>query len=181
MPMNIGNLQKILGAADALSSQKVASPQPSIANDAGKLLHHRFASAATLLTQTDFVDYSSVASPIAVSMPGATTAATSGATAAATATATATPGSLPIRPYTKWYRVWERVTLADFYSEMFIVPFIIIVILIHLWGTKTNRRKAKAWSQAHGAIMRKEFARVGTTSIADDAVRGPVLIFAPSS
>lgn len=176
--MNIGNLQKILGAADAISSQKVASPQPSIANDAGKLLHHRFAGATALLTQTDFVDYSSVASPIAVSMPGATTAATSGATAAASATAM--PTSLPIRPYTKWYRVWERVTLADFYSEMFIVPFIIIVILIHLWGTKTNRRKAKAWSQAHGAIMRKEFARVGTTSIADDAVRSPMLIFAPN-
>jgi len=67
-----------------------------------------------------------------------------------------------VRPYTKWYNIGERVELADFYSEMFIVPFIVVVIFIHIWGTRANRSKAKAWSDAHAPVLSKEFAQVGT-------------------
>ena len=39
--------------------------------------------------------------------------------------------------------------------------FIIIVLILHLWGTRKNKRKAKAWINAHGPILQHEFARVG--------------------
>ncbi|EOD49416.1 putative duf1682 domain-containing protein [Neofusicoccum parvum UCRNP2] len=65
------------------------------------------------------------------------------------------------RPYTKWYRVWERTTPADFYQEAFILPFIIIVVALHVWGTKANRRKAQAFVKAHAPLLRQEFASVG--------------------
>lgn len=65
------------------------------------------------------------------------------------------------RPYTKWYRVHERVTLADFYLEMFILPFLALVVLIHVYGTRTNRRKARSWMAAHTPSLQQEFASVG--------------------
>ncbi|KAL1627897.1 hypothetical protein SLS54_002164 [Diplodia seriata] len=64
-------------------------------------------------------------------------------------------------PYTKWYRVWERTTLADFYQEAFILPVIIVIVLLHVWGTKANRRKAQAFVKAHSPLLRQEFASVG--------------------
>lgn len=65
------------------------------------------------------------------------------------------------RPYTKWYRIWERTTPADFYQEAFILPVIIVIVLLHVWGTKANRRKAQAFVKAHAPILRQEFASVG--------------------
>ncbi|KAH7063152.1 hypothetical protein B0J12DRAFT_641608 [Macrophomina phaseolina] len=74
------------------------------------------------------------------------------------------PGSFETgaaRPYTKWYRVWERTTLADFYQEAFILPFIVIVVLLHVWGKRANRRKADAFVQKSAPLLRQEFASVG--------------------
>lgn len=65
------------------------------------------------------------------------------------------------RPYTKWYNVHERVTWADFKAEAIILPVLIIILLVHSWGTRTNRRKAAAWINAHKAALRAEFASVG--------------------
>lgn len=48
---------------------------------------------------------------------------------------------------------------------MFIVPFIVIVIVLHLWGTRKNKRKAKGWISAHGPVLQREFASVGFTGI----------------
>lgn len=70
----------------------------------------------------------------------------------------ATVGSVP---YTKWYRVWERTSPKDFAQEAFVIPFIIIVIICHVWGTRKNRRYAKAWAQAHIPVLQDEFAVVG--------------------
>lgn len=42
-----------------------------------------------------------------------------------------------------------------------ILPFILLIIIFHLWGTKKNRRKAKAWAQAHAPVLQNEFAAVG--------------------
>jgi hypothetical protein len=64
-------------------------------------------------------------------------------------------------PYTKWYRVWERTSLKDFTQEGFILGFIFLTILVHLWGTRVNKRRAKAWMSAHATILQKEFAVVG--------------------
>lgn len=64
-------------------------------------------------------------------------------------------------PYTKWYRVWERTSPKDFIQEAIVLPFIIIIVAFHLWGTRKNRRKAKVWAQAHVPILENEFAVVG--------------------
>lgn len=68
---------------------------------------------------------------------------------------------LPSVPYTKWYRVWERTSPSDFKQELFILPFVIALVLVHVWGTRTNRRKAKEWLSAHGPVLRQEFVVVG--------------------
>lgn len=69
-------------------------------------------------------------------------------------------------PYTKWYRVWERTSPKDFSQEAFIIPFILVIIIFHFWGTGKNRRKAKAWAQAHVPVLQSEFAVVGYSGIA---------------
>ena len=65
------------------------------------------------------------------------------------------------RPYTKWYRVWERVTIADFYQELFIIPVIIVVILVNLWGSNANKKRAAQWAELHLPHLEQEFAAVG--------------------
>lgn len=44
---------------------------------------------------------------------------------------------------------------------MYILPFILVLLAIHLWGTRTNRSKAKAWARAHAPVLQQEFAQVG--------------------
>ena len=41
------------------------------------------------------------------------------------------------------------------------MPFIILVIGIHVWGRRKNRRKARQWIEAHGPVLEQEFALVG--------------------
>lgn len=57
--------------------------------------------------------------------------------------------------------MWERTSPADFKAEAMILPFLIAIILVHLWGTKTNKRKAKTWITAHAPILEQEYATVG--------------------
>jgi len=64
-------------------------------------------------------------------------------------------------PYTKWYNVHERYSLRDFTQEGVILLFLTLIIAIHIYGTRTNRRKAKAWVTAHAPVLQKEFAAVG--------------------
>lgn len=65
------------------------------------------------------------------------------------------------RPYTKWYRVWERVTLVDFYQELVIIPCLFVIVLINLWGSRANRKRAKQWAAAHLPLLESEFASIG--------------------
>lgn len=46
------------------------------------------------------------------------------------------------------------------------MPFILVILLFHLWGTRTNRRKAREWAKAHIPALQKEFAVVGFDGIA---------------
>lgn len=64
-------------------------------------------------------------------------------------------------PYTKWYRVWERTQPSDFYTEAVLVPFLLLAVLVHVWGTRSNKRKAKKWMAVHTPILESEFALVG--------------------
>jgi hypothetical protein len=57
--------------------------------------------------------------------------------------------------------VWERTSLNDFRQEMYIAPFILVLVLVHLWGTRTNRSKARGWIKAHALVLHSEFASVG--------------------
>ena len=64
-------------------------------------------------------------------------------------------------PYTKWYNIHERHSLSDFKQEGVILALIAVIVVIHLFGTRTNKKKAKTWISAHAPILRKEFALVG--------------------
>lgn len=63
--------------------------------------------------------------------------------------------------YTKWYRIWERTSPRDFYSEMVILPVVLILMGLHFWGRRKNKRKARMWIEAHAPLLEKEFAVVG--------------------
>ncbi len=45
------------------------------------------------------------------------------------------------------------------------MPFILVLVLFHLWGTRKNRRKAREWAKAHVPALQKEFASVGFDGI----------------
>lgn len=59
------------------------------------------------------------------------------------------------------YNIHERHSLSEFKQEGVIFAAIIVVVIIHLWGTRTNRAKAKAWIAAHEEALEKEFVLVG--------------------
>lgn len=65
------------------------------------------------------------------------------------------------RPYTKWYRVWERVTIQDFYTELYILPVIVVIILVNMYGSYLNSKRAKQWMATHLGVLDSEFAQVG--------------------
>ncbi|EEH21238.2 hypothetical protein PABG_03469 [Paracoccidioides brasiliensis Pb03] len=110
----------------------------------------------------DDVDFADFASNIPEPPPAAahgppTTTAT---TFAATSTLQPPIAARPVL-YTAWYRVWERVEPSDFIQEAFVIPFIILLLCVHVWGMGKNRRKAKQWAQAHLPTLESEFAVVG--------------------
>ena len=103
----------------------------------------------------DFADFAAAPAPSPVSIPA------SPADAAA-----ASPTDLGTRGvYTKWYRVWERTQLSDFYMEGILIPFIFLALLVHFWGTSTNKRKAKKWIAVHAPLLEREFALVGYSQV----------------
>ena len=106
---------------------------------------------ALLTTSQDFADYAGAPEPT----PAEITSFTTGAAAAAPT------GSIGQRPYTAWYRVWERTSIDDFKLEMYILPFLVALIAVHVWGTKRNRSKAKAWAKSHAPVLMQEFVQVG--------------------
>lgn len=51
--------------------------------------------------------------------------------------------------------------MSDFYIEMTILPFIVLMLLVHLWGSSANKRKARKWMAVHQPVLESEFALVG--------------------
>jgi hypothetical protein len=98
----------------------------------------------------DFADYAAAPDPTPADLAFNTLPA-----------AAAPTGALGSRPYTAWYRVWERTTADDFKLEMYILPFLFVLIAVHVWGTRRNRSKARAWINAHVPSLQREFAQVG--------------------
>ena len=99
-------------------------------------------------TIIDFADFAAAPPPSPISIPS-------------------TPAdSLPAQPtgqvvYTAWYRVWERTSLSDFKLEGIIIPFMLLMVLVHFWGTRKNKRIAKKWMAVHAPLLDSEFALVG--------------------
>lgn len=101
-------------------------------------------------TLSDFADFAGAPAPSPASISAVTPQV-----------ATALGASPTSAVYTKWYRVWERTSPSDFYAEAVILPFVILIIGLHIWGRSTNKRKAKGWIQAHAPVLEKEYALVG--------------------
>ncbi|KAH6849786.1 hypothetical protein B0I37DRAFT_413235 [Chaetomium sp. MPI-CAGE-AT-0009] len=99
----------------------------------------------------DFADFAQAANPAPV-VPESSPANTFGAAR-----------TLP--PFTKWYNVHERHSLSEFKTEGLILSVIAAVLLLHLFGARLNRNKAKKWIRAHVAPLTSEFASVGFTGV----------------
>ncbi|OAL40223.1 hypothetical protein AYO20_00643 [Fonsecaea nubica] len=133
------------------------------------LLGPKPSQAPVAADDADFADFAAAPAPSPVSIPVSPADAQ-----AATATGAAVEGRPVV--YTKWYRVWERTQLSDFTMEGILIPFILLALLVHFWGTRTNRRKAKKWMGVHAPLLEREFAVVGygaipnTESTADGGV-----------
>lgn len=57
--------------------------------------------------------------------------------------------------------MWERTSPQDFIQEAVILPFVIIVLGLHFWGRRKNRRIANKWAEVHLPALEREFAVVG--------------------
>lgn len=103
------------------------------------------------LGDPDFADFAGAPDPSPAGFDGSS-ASIGGAAAAPTGSAV---------PFTKWYNIHERHSLHEFKQEGVIFAAIIVIVFIHLWGTRTNRAKANAWMSAHESALEEEFALVG--------------------
>lgn len=106
-----------------------------------------------------FLDFADFVEPSAASVAAAASSSSSPVLFGTQAT------DKPVVPYTKWYRVWERTSPKDFIQEAMIMPFILLIVVFHLWGTRKNRRKAREWTRAHAPALQSEFAVVGFSGI----------------
>lgn len=41
------------------------------------------------------------------------------------------------------------------------LPFILVVVAVHLWGKRKNGKKAMHWMKSHAPVLQQEFAQVG--------------------
>lgn len=57
--------------------------------------------------------------------------------------------------------MWERTSVNDFKLELYVLPFILVVVAVHVWGTRRNRNKAMHWIKSHAPVLQQEFAQVG--------------------
>jgi hypothetical protein len=100
---------------------------------------------------TDFADFADAADP----SPAPAAFTPGGASSAGLFSA---PTS---RPYTKWYNLHERYTWNDFRLEGIIIAMSSVLFLLHIFGARRNRSRARAWMKAHEKLMKDEFALVG--------------------
>lgn len=78
-------------------------------------------------------------------------------------------GSQPTAvPYTKWYNIHERHSLSEFRNEGWVMLSIAVVVVLHLFGARLNRKKARSWMRAHVKPLASEFALVGYGGVASD-------------
>ncbi|CAI6088801.1 unnamed protein product [Clonostachys chloroleuca] len=80
-----------------------------------------------------------------------------------------TDGSAPATstqvPYTKWYNVHERHSLSEFKSEGIILVIGLVIVVLHIIGSRANRSKARGWIRAHAPLLKSEYALVGFSGV----------------
>lgn len=103
--------------------------------------------------EADFADFAGAPDPSPASVSPVTAVTGTGRAAVPTLATEVT--------FTKWYRVWERTSPSDFYQEAVVLPLIIVLVGLHIWGRRKNRRIAKGWLKAHGPALEQEYAVVG--------------------
>ncbi|QSZ31370.1 hypothetical protein DSL72_000935 [Monilinia vaccinii-corymbosi] len=128
------------------------SAAPIKAGDSGKNALNNSKQHALIGYSPDFADFAGAPDPIPAFSPIPSTADYAGPAAAPTGAAV---------PYTKWYNIHERHSISEFKQEGIILGLLIIIVSVHLFGTGTNRKKAKKWMTAHAPVLRREFALVG--------------------
>ncbi|KAL2140071.1 hypothetical protein VTI28DRAFT_4285 [Corynascus sepedonium] len=102
---------------------------------------------------SDFADFSQAADPSPVPVAGESS------------TSSPFGADQTVRPYTKWYNVHERHSLSEFKVEGVILSFMAVVLVLHLFGARLNRNKAKKWIRAHAAPLTAEFSSVGFSGV----------------
>lgn len=75
------------------------------------------------------------------------------------------PAATSAVSWTKWYNIHERHSLSDFKAEALILSCITVVLLLHLFGARLNREKARKWARAHAKPLADEFALVGCEGV----------------
>jgi hypothetical protein len=96
---------------------------------------------------TDFADFAGAPDPVPEPAPA------SGTLAAAASSTTV--------PWTAWYNVHERHSLSEFKFEGIVLLVGGLVLVMHLFGSRLNRNKARAFIRAHAPALVGEFACVG--------------------
>lgn len=61
--------------------------------------------------------------------------------------------------------MWERHSLSEFRSEGIILSMIVVVLILHLFGARLNRKKARGWIRANSAVLNSEFASIGFSGV----------------
>jgi hypothetical protein len=86
----------------------------------------------------------------------------------ATPAAAAEPSITPLSfvsdsnsPTSPWYAIWERHSLSEFQTEGWILVLIVVVVGMHVWGSKRNRSIATGFISLLAPVLTKEFAQVG--------------------
>lgn len=51
------------------------------------------------------------------------------------------------------------------------MPFLLVTIAVHFWGTRKNKRKAREWASAYAPTLQSEFAVVGFSGIQKPVAR----------
>ncbi len=144
--------------ANFLKRYFASAPSPTpVSEDAGMIRRILwFVQYMILIDRADFADFADFAGA-----PDPSPAFISPVLTSPTIPLATRPTSSSDKIYTKWYRIWERTSPKDFYQEAFILPFVILLIGVHVWGRRKNRRKARQWLEAHGPVLEEEFALVG--------------------
>lgn len=60
-----------------------------------------------------------------------------------------------------WYAIWERHSANEFVTEGYIFALLVAVVVMHVWGSRRNRKIVRNFVSAITPVLINEFALVG--------------------